>query len=125
MNLNKLRETLKVILEGKLEEGYYLSIGIESKAMELNYLTIEVEEAHINDDYICFYKDEDIEVNIPFTEDMKLSKVDEGDEYDHYMIKGNDITIYFDFIWLIQQGFYQQTTADEILLLHMYTTHNL
>ena len=29
---------------------------------------------------------------------MKLSKVDEGDEYDHYMIKGNDITIYFDFI---------------------------
>lgn len=125
MNLNKLRETLKVILEGKLEEGYYLSIGIESKAMELNYLTIEVEEAHINDDYICFYKDEDIEVNIPFTEDMKLSKVDEGDEYDHYMIKGNDITIYFDFIWLIQQGFYQQTTADEILLLHMYTTYNL
>ena len=125
MNLNKLRETLKVILEGKLEEGYYLSIGIESKAMELNYLTIEVEEAHINDDYICFYKDEDIEVNIPFTEDMKLSKVDEGDEYDHYMIKGNDITIYFDFIWLIQQGFYQQSTADEILLLHMYTTYNL
>lgn len=125
MNLNKLRETLKVILEGKLEEGYYLSIGIESKAMELNYLTIEVEEAHINDDYICFYKDEDIEVNIPFTEDMKLSKVDEGDEYDHYMIKGNDITIYFDFIWLIQQGFYQQSTADEILLLHIYTTYNL
>ena len=36
MNLNKLRETLKVILEGKLEEGYYLSIGIESKAIELN-----------------------------------------------------------------------------------------
>ena len=125
MNLNKLRETLKVILEGKLEEGYYVTNGIESKAMELNYLTIEVEEAHINDDYICFYKDEDIEVNIPFTEDMKLSKVDEGDEYDHYMIKGNDITIYFDFIWLIQQGFYQQSTADEILLLHMYTTYNL
>lgn len=98
MNLNELRETLKVILEGKLDEGYYLSIGIESKTMTLNYLTIEVEEAHINDDYICFYKDEDIEVNIPFTEDMKLFNVDEGDEYDHYMIKGNDITIYFDFI---------------------------
>lgn len=98
MNLNELRELLKVILEGNLEEGYYLSIGIESKTMALNYLAIEVEEAHVNDDYICFYKDEDVEVNIPLTEDMKLSKVDEGDEYDHYMIKGNDITIYFDFI---------------------------
>lgn len=96
MNLNELKETLNVILEGKL--GDCLSIGIESKVITLNYFTVEVGEAHVNDDYFCIYTYEDTEVCIPFTEDMKLSKVDEGDEYDHYMIKGNDITIYFDFI---------------------------
>lgn len=96
MNLNELKETLNVILEENL--GDCLSIGIESKVMTLNYFTVEVGEAHVNDDYFCIYTYEDTEVCIPFTEDMKIIKEDEGDECDHYMIKGNDITIYFDFI---------------------------
>ena len=97
MKLNELKEELENILEEQYL-GDSLSIGIESKLMTLNYLTIEVREAHVDDDCLCIYTYEDTEVYIPFTEDMEIIKEDEGDECDHYQIVGKNITVYMDFI---------------------------
>lgn len=98
MKLKELKEELENILEEQLDLADSLSIGVESKLMTLNYFTIEVGEAHVNDDYFCIYTYEDTEICIPFTEDMEIIKEDEGDGCASCQIVGKNITVYMDFI---------------------------